>query len=128
MTQQVSSPGSGPFAYRAQTRDGQEISGTIDAADEADAQRRLQSLFLQNIQIRAASTSSRPGALRGEDFLVFNQQLAQLTGAGLPVEQGLRLVAREMRRGSMLPNWNREKRCRRRYWRIALSFRHSILN
>ena len=33
--------------------------------------------------------------------MVFNQQLAQLAGAGLPVEQGLRLVAQEMRRGSM---------------------------
>lgn len=92
---------SGPFAYRAQTRDGQEISGTIDAADFDDARRKLQSLNLQNILLRSSSSSHRPGALRGEDFLVFNQQLAQLTGAGLPVEQGLRLVARELRRGSM---------------------------
>lgn len=90
-----------PFAYRAQTRDGQDISGTIDAADAADARRRLQSLQLQNIQITATPTRARARALRGEDFLVFNQQLAQLTGAGLPVEQGLRLVACEMRRGSM---------------------------
>jgi type IV pilus assembly protein PilC len=90
-----------PFAYRAQTRDGQEISGTIDATDSDDARRRLQSLQLQNIQLESSSPQTRARALRGEDFLVFNQQLAQLTGAGLPVEQGLRLVAREMRRGSM---------------------------
>jgi type IV pilus assembly protein PilC len=90
-----------PFAYRAQTHDGQDISGTIDAADADDARRRLQSLQLQDIQLGSSSPHARPRALRGEDFLVFNQQLAQLTGAGLPVEQGLRLVAREMRRGSM---------------------------
>jgi type IV pilus assembly protein PilC len=89
------------FAYRAQTHDGQEISGSIDATDIEDARRRLQSLQLQNIQFASTVFTSRAGALRGDDFLVFNQQLAQLTGAGLPVEQGLRLVATEMRRGSM---------------------------
>ena len=34
-------------------------------------------------------------------FAAFNQQLAQLTGAGLPVEQGLRMIAAEMRKSSM---------------------------
>ena len=41
------------------------------------------------------------GALRGEDFLTFNQQLAHLTRAGLPVEHGLRLIAQDMRRGRL---------------------------
>jgi len=99
MTDQNQSPET--FAYRAQTRDGQEISGTIDARDPDDARRRLISLQLQNVQLQPAAHPPRAAALRGEDFLVFNQQLAQLAGAGLPVEQGLRLVAREMRRGSM---------------------------
>jgi type IV pilus assembly protein PilC len=97
----------GAFAYRAQTHEGRLISGTINAADRDEALRKLQSLQLQQIQLEPEQTSSRserpPGgsALRGEDFLAFNQQLAQLTGAGLPVEQGLRLIASEMRRSSM---------------------------
>ena len=99
MTDQAQPPET--FAYRAETRDGQEISGTIDARDAEDARRRLLSLQLQNVQLQPAPHPPHPAALRGEDFLVFNQQLAQLAGAGLPVEQGLRLVAREMRRGSM---------------------------
>jgi type II secretory pathway component PulF len=104
MTDQSHTPET--FAYRAQTRDGQEISGTIDARDSDDARRRLISLQLQNVQLQPATHAPRAvgkasAALRGEDFVVFNQQLAQLAGAGLPVEQGLRLVAREMRRGSM---------------------------
>jgi type IV pilus assembly protein PilC len=96
-------PGSSPepFAYRAQTRDGQDISGTIDAANLDDARHSLLSLGLQDIQFASSSPPTRARALKGEDFLVFNQQLAQLTGAGLPVENGLRLMAREMRRGSM---------------------------
>lgn len=95
------------FAYRAQTAEGREISGTIDAFDVNDARQKLESMQLRQIVLKSAAQAPTPGgetrssALRGEDFLVFNQQLAQLTGAGLPIEQGLRLVAREMRKGSM---------------------------
>ena len=45
----------------------------------------------------------RPAArpLRRDDFAAFNQQFAQLTRAGLPVEHGLRLIAGDMRRGRL---------------------------
>lgn len=90
------------FSYRARTPDGQEISGTVNANSEEDARRRLTSLNLQEIRLPAPETApTRAAALTGEDFRVFNQQLAQLTGAGLPVEQGLRLLAAEMNKGSM---------------------------
>lgn len=89
------------FAYRAQTRDGQTISGTIDAISLAEATKRLESLPLSGLKIEPAAHIPRPGALRGDDFAAFNQQLAQLTAAGLPVEQGLRLIAAEMGRGSL---------------------------
>ena len=36
-----------------------------------------------------------------DDFLAFNQQLAFLTRAGLPVERGLRLIALDMRSGRL---------------------------
>jgi type IV pilus assembly protein PilC len=89
------------FAYRAQMREGQSLTGTIDATDLADAQRRLQSLQLQAVQIESAPRPPRAKTLRGDDFFAFNQQLAQLTNAGMPVEQGLRLIAAELRHGSM---------------------------
>jgi len=89
------------FAYRAQTREGQPITGSIEAENLASANQRLQSLQLTVVEIEPAGRPPRPHALRGEDFAAFNQQLAQLTGAGLPVEQGLRLIAAEMGRGSM---------------------------
>jgi type IV pilus assembly protein PilC len=95
---------SGSFAYRAKTPGAQEISGTIDASSQADARQKLQALGLQEIVLQIESQSPRaasPRPLRGEDFMVFNQQLAQLTAAGLPVEHGLRLVAHEMNRSSM---------------------------
>jgi type IV pilus assembly protein PilC len=95
------SPNPAPFVYKAITSDGQRISGSIDARDESDALRRLQSLQMTQIQLGPAGSQPRPKALRGEDFQAFNQQLAQLTQAGLPVEQGLRMIAAEMRGSSM---------------------------
>jgi type II secretory pathway component PulF len=89
------------FAYRAQTPDGQAISGTIDAADRAEADRRLLGLQLRVLDLQPAARPLRSKPLRGEDFLAFNQQLAQLTGAGLPVERGLRLIAQEIRGGRL---------------------------
>ena len=88
------------FAYRAQSIDGQPLTGTIDAASPDQARERLESLRLRVIEL---APSDRPAAtsrpLRGEDFLTFNQQLAHLTSAGMPLEQGLRLIAQDMHRG-----------------------------
>jgi type IV pilus assembly protein PilC len=99
MTDQT--PKSATFAYHAITSDGQRISGSIDARDQAEALRRLQSLQMTQIQLETPGAPAKPKPIRGEDFLAFNQQLAQLTGAGLPVEQGLRMIAAEIRSGSM---------------------------
>jgi type II secretory pathway component PulF len=99
MTQQP--PKSATFAYHAITPGGQPISGSIDARNQTEALQRLQSLQMTQIQLETESAPSKPKPLRGEDFLAFNQQLAQLTGAGLPVEQGLRMIAAEIRGGSM---------------------------
>jgi type IV pilus assembly protein PilC len=90
------------FAYRAQGFDGQPLSGTIDA-DTADvARHRLESLRLRVLELAPVSTPApAAGRLRGEDFATFNQQLAHLTAAGLPLEQGLRLIAQDLRRGQI---------------------------
>lgn len=89
------------FAYRAQGIDGQPLSGTIDAASADQARERLESLRLRVLDLEPAASSTRTRALRGEDFVTFNQQLAQLAATGLPLEQGLRLIAQDMRRGKV---------------------------
>lgn len=86
------------FTYRAQTLADRPISGTIDAADHADAKRILMSMQLRVVELeQTRRPEARHGgqALRGSDFQAFNQQLAHLIQAGLPVEVGLRLIARE---------------------------------
>src|SRR5687768_14962714 len=109
------SPGSDSFAFQAQSDDGHRINGTIDAPDADAVMERLQALRLRVVDVErvrsagaapdvrsngngdagaepAKMSSARPvgsgGPLRGEDFAAFNQQLAQLTKAGLPVEHG----------------------------------------
>src|SRR5437773_1398147 len=73
------------FAYQAQTAQGQPLSGTIDAADAEQATRLLQSLRLRVLEIAPVTAPApRPGALRGDDFLAFNQQLMHLARAGVP--------------------------------------------
>src|SRR5215211_1034587 len=89
------------FAYQAQTADGQTLSGTIDASDAEHAGSLLQALRLRVLEISPAAHPPRPKALRGDDFVAFNQQQMHLTRAGLPVEHGLKLIAQDMRSGRL---------------------------
>ncbi len=99
------------FAYRAQTRDGTPINGTLEADDLDDAHRQLRAPGVRLLEIapaeRVGERRRRWAALSGEDFATFNQQLAHLTRAGLPVEHGLRLIAQDMRRGRLSATVNR---------------------
>src|SRR5436305_728989 len=88
------------FSYQAQTDEGLRLSGTIDAGDAESAMERLQALRLRVVELSPAAPV-RGKAIRGDAFLAFNQQLAQLTAAGLPVEQGLRLIAADVRSGRL---------------------------
>jgi type IV pilus assembly protein PilC len=89
------------FAYQAQSLTGQPISGTIDAAALDEANQKLQSLGLRILSIEPLHATARLRPLSDGDFLAFNEQLAQLTGAGLPVEQGLKLIAKDLHRGRL---------------------------
>lgn len=88
------------FAFEAQTDDGQRMTGSLEAISAEAAVERLRAMRLRVVEVHAAKVVVAVGKpLGGNDFAAFNQQLAQLTGAGLPVEKGLRLLAAETRRG-----------------------------
>src|SRR4051794_9634428 len=90
------------FSYEVQTGAGQALSGELAAETQADAQRTLEGLQLRVLALApAVARARRPGRITTADFQAFNQQLASLTAAGLPVEQGLQLIAREMGRGAL---------------------------
>lgn len=101
MTQSSHQPSSLSYAYEAQTFEGQPFTGTIDAADLDDANRRLSGLRLRVMRIDPVQRPARAKPLGGDDFAMFNQQLAHLSAASLPVEQGLRLIAEDLRHGGL---------------------------
>lgn len=80
------------FDYTAQDMEGRPQRGAIEAISAADAHSRLQAMGLRVLELATA----RPKPIRGAQFAAFNQQLAHLTAAGLPVERGLRLIAQDM--------------------------------
>lgn len=99
MTDALPTPES--FAYQAQTPEGLSVTGTIDATNAEHASRLLLALRLRVLQIEPAARPQRLKPLGTDDFLAFNQQLAHLTRAGLPIEHGLRLIAQDMRSGRL---------------------------
>jgi type II secretory pathway component PulF len=90
------------FAYQAQTFDGKSMVGTLDAPHLDAAMHQLSSIGLRVMEIEpVAKPAPRPRPLRGDDFLAFNEQLAHLASAGMPIEQGLRLMAQDLKRGRL---------------------------
>lgn len=93
----------GIFSYQAQTADGQNLSGQIEASNIESARQKLEALGLRLTKLIASTRSTGESArqLGTSDFLAFNQELASLAQAGLPVEQGLRLIAQDLRSGRL---------------------------
>ncbi len=87
------------FGYRAQLASGRELSGTLNATDQAAAMSALEALQLKVLDIWPAGGPTRTRPLGAEDFKSFNQQLALLVKSGLPLETGLQLLAAEAPRG-----------------------------
>ena len=88
------------FRYEGLAPDGGTVLGTIDAASEAEGRERLRSLAL-SIRAFESVMPVRTTPLNADDLAAFNDQLAQLARAGLPVEQGLMLLASDMSRGRL---------------------------
>ncbi len=88
------------FRYEALDSNGRSVNGTIDAASEAAGRETLGALAL-SIRRFEAVPSPRVGPLGADDLAAFNEQLAQLARAGLPVEEGLKLLAADMSSGKL---------------------------
>jgi|GEM_PF-597053 len=78
-----------------------QISGAIDASSPDSAQQTLEALRLRVLSLEPDAKLGPVRAIRGSDFLAFNQQLAYMTQAGLPMEEGLRLIAQDLNRGRL---------------------------
>jgi type IV pilus assembly protein PilC len=89
------------FAYQSLTESGRLMTGTIEAGDPEQARQMLADMKLQVSELEKVRESPVPAAVGKNDFLLFNQQLAALTKAGIPLERGLRELANDSGSGKM---------------------------
>jgi len=95
------------FAYEARSQTGGQFTGTIEAPDLDSARGRLAELGLQLVHIEQVKDAPVRGRkLTGDDFAIFNQQLAYMTQAGLPLERSLRLIGRDIGSGRLADTLN----------------------
>jgi type IV pilus assembly protein PilC len=89
------------FEYNALTSAGRLMKGTIEAGTNQEADELLKQMKLVVNSVEKAKTKKPKTAIGRNEFLLFNQQLASITKAGIPLERGLRELAGDIQSRSM---------------------------
>ncbi len=89
------------FEYNALTSAGRLMKGTVEAVSPGEAGELLEQMQLTVNSIEKAKPSKPKTAIGRNEFLLFNQQLASITKAGIPLEKGLRELASDVTSKSM---------------------------
>lgn len=71
------------------------MTGSIEAADIEQAKSMLDEMNLQVTELEKLKEVPAPKGIGRNEFMMFNEQLASLTHAGIPLEQGLRELAKD---------------------------------
>jgi len=89
------------FEYNALTSAGRLMKGTIEAASPDEASELLKQMQLTVNSIDKAKPAKPKTAVGRNEFMLFNQQLASIAKAGIPLERGLRELASDVTSRSM---------------------------
>ena len=89
------------FQYNALTSAGRLMTGTIEAGNQQEASETLEQMELSVNSVEVARPEKSKTAIGRNEFLLFNQQLAAITKAGIPLERGLRELAADVGSRSM---------------------------
>lgn len=84
------------FDYSGQLASGALFQGTVEAAGQTEAEALLAQMGVRVLTLRPAQRAAFVAPLSLADLTFFNEQLAALTKAGLPLEQGLRQLAADV--------------------------------
>ena len=84
------------FEYQALTKEGRLMTGTLEAGTPAEAGALLGEMDLTVDTVEKVRSYLPKNAAGRSDFVLFNQQLASLTQAGIPIERGLKELARDI--------------------------------
>jgi type II secretory pathway component PulF len=89
------------FQYHALTTGGRLMKGTLEAGSPDEAAETLRDMDLEVSALEKARPELPRTAVGRNEFLLFNQQLASIAKAGVPLERGLRELARDVSSKSM---------------------------
>jgi len=89
------------FEYNALTSAGRLMKGTIEAGTNQEADELLKQMQLVVNSVEKARAKKPKTAIGRNEFVLFNQQLASITKAGIPLERGLRELAGDISSRSM---------------------------
>jgi type II secretory pathway component PulF len=89
------------FQYQALTTAGRLMKGTIEAGSPDEAAATLKEMQLNVNSVEKAKPEQPRTPVGRNEFLLFNQQLASITRAGVPLERGLRELAHDVSSKSM---------------------------
>jgi len=89
------------FEYNALTSAGRLMKGTIEAGSREEAGEQLKQMQLAVNSIDKAEPKKPRTAIGRNQFMLFNQQLASITKAGIPLEKGLRELSNDVGSKSM---------------------------
>jgi type IV pilus assembly protein PilC len=89
------------FEYNALTQAGRAMKGTIEAGSPEEAQQLLQQMQLTINSIEKAKPKKPKRPIGRSEFMLFNQQLASITKAGIPLERGLRELSKDIASNKM---------------------------
>jgi type IV pilus assembly protein PilC len=89
------------FEYNALTSAGRLMKGTIEAGTHQEAGELLKQMQLAVNSVEKAKAEKPKTAIGRNEFVLFNQQLASITKAGIPLERGLRELAGDIQSKSM---------------------------
>jgi type II secretory pathway component PulF len=84
------------YQYQAMAQSGEAMAGTIEADSPEQAQALLDAMHVKVYSLEPAPKAAPRTRLGRTEFLLFNQQLASITKAGLPLEKALRQVAKDV--------------------------------
>ncbi|MHC4067968.1 MAG: type II secretion system F family protein [Planctomycetota bacterium] len=84
------------FEYNALTSVGRLMKGTIEAGTDEEANELLKGMQLTVNSVEKAKAKRPKTAIGRSEFMLFNQQLASITKAGIPLERGLRELANDI--------------------------------
>ena len=89
------------FEYNALTSAGRLMKGTIEAGSREEVSELLKQMQLSVNSIDKAKPIKPKTAIGRNQFMLFNQQLASITKAGIPLEKGLRELSNDIGSKSM---------------------------